>query len=219
LAVALWNGRGRCAFSLDSSGTHSYAKQAFKFRQARSQEDGVLDDRYFDIVVEYANTSPEDLLVQITASNRGAAPAVLHIVPTLWFRQTRADQNGRRPVLRDRPGTGLSVIATHPEFGERFLYADAAVALLFTNDTSGNSRYIRVKASASCHLTFAGGQSQALRLRLTDVRFGADESTPSNGPFGSAFDAVMTERRRGATSGRSSTTESSYVTHPPNSSV
>src|SRR5262249_47990862 len=76
LAVALWNGRGRCAFSLDSSGTHSYTKQAFKFRQARSQEDGVLDDRYFDIVVEYANTSPEDLLVQITASNRGATPAV-----------------------------------------------------------------------------------------------------------------------------------------------
>jgi hypothetical protein len=97
-------------FYLDSTPTHSYMKYLYKYPQAaypnrdlietnrcRSRQEfeyelldpGVCDqDRNFDVFVEYAKASPEDLLVQITVRNRGPKPATLHVLPTLWFRNT-----------------------------------------------------------------------------------------------------------------------------------
>src|SRR5262249_37303488 len=108
-------------FYLDSTPTHSYMKYLYKYPQsAYPYEDlvqtnqrrgrqafeyelldtGVFDgDRYFDVVVEYAKASPEDILVQITVSNRGQASAVLHVLPTLWFRRVWGDDGGApRPI-------------------------------------------------------------------------------------------------------------------------
>src|SRR5687768_10131350 len=97
-----------CYFYLDSTPTHSYMKFLYKYPQAaypyyelvetnrgRGRHEaeyeliatGVFDaDRYFDVVVEYAKESPEDILVEITIHNRGPEPAEIHLLPTLWFR-------------------------------------------------------------------------------------------------------------------------------------
>ena len=119
-------------FYLDSTPTHSYMKYLYKYPQAaypydnlvetnrrRSRQDfeyelidtGVFDqDRYFDVFVEYAKASPEDILIQITIYNRGPEAAEVHVLPTLWFRnqwswQSQAD----RPRLHQvywHPGDG-----------------------------------------------------------------------------------------------------------------
>ena len=97
-------------FYLDSTPTHSYMKYLYKYPQAafpygdlvetnrrRGRHEfeyelldtGVFDeDRYFDVFVEYAKASPEDILIQITVANRGPEAATLHVLPTLWFRNT-----------------------------------------------------------------------------------------------------------------------------------
>ena len=97
-------------FYLDSTPTHSYMKFLYKYPQvafpyARLAEEnrrrdrrapefelldtGVFDeDRYFDVVVEYAKAAPDDILVRVTATNRGPEAAELHLLPTLWFRNT-----------------------------------------------------------------------------------------------------------------------------------
>src|SRR5216110_2797867 len=110
-------------YYLDSTPTHSYMKYLYKYPQAaypyddlvntnraRTRNDfeyelintGIFDqDRYFDVFVEYAKESPEDILIQINIHNRGPEPAEIHVLPTLWFRN-RWSWNGstRRPSLQ-----------------------------------------------------------------------------------------------------------------------
>jgi len=118
-------------FYLDSTPTHSYMKYLYKYPQAaypyadlvetnrrRNRNEfeyelldtGIFDgDRYFDIFVEYAKASPEDILVQITAANRGPEAADLHVLPTLWFRNDWASltaKPAKRPVLEQIEGPG-----------------------------------------------------------------------------------------------------------------
>src|SRR4029453_4626967 len=82
---------------------------------------GVFDqDRYFDVFVEYAKATPEDILVQVTVENRGPEPATIHVLPTLWFRNTWSwGGDHARPELRQK--TGGVIAASHPDLGERFL--------------------------------------------------------------------------------------------------
>ena len=152
-------------FYLDSTPTHSYMKYLYKYPQSqfpylslvetnrdRSREEveyelldtGAFDeDRYFDVFVEYAKETPESILIEITVFNRGPEPATLHVIPTLWFRNTWAWKHGiERPVLQKLPtGTGNSVIsASHPEIGERFLHFDGTAELLFTENETNNER-------------------------------------------------------------------------------
>ena len=113
-------------FYLDSTPTHSYMKYLYKYPQrgvpvratssrptaAASREEfeyelldtGVFDDdRYFDVFVEYAKARPDDILIQITVHNRGPEAARLHVLPTLWFRNTWSWGDGApRPVPRAR---------------------------------------------------------------------------------------------------------------------
>src|SRR5262249_5097083 len=107
---------------------------------------GVFEqDRYFDVLVEYAKESPEDLLVQITVTNRGPEAAPLHVLPTLWFRNVWSwGGHAPRPALR-RAGSGsIGVIAaSHPELGERFLACQDAAALLFTENETNVERLFR----------------------------------------------------------------------------
>ena len=105
---------------------------------------GVFDDhRYFDVFVEYAKASPEDILIEITVENRGPEPATLHVLPTLWFRNTwswgKADT---RPVLREAASTkGVGAVAvSHPDLGERVFSCEGVSELLFTENETNTQR-------------------------------------------------------------------------------
>ena len=152
-------------FYLDSTPTHSYMKYLYKYPQAafpyndliqtnrrRNRGDmeyelldtGVFnEDRYFDVFVEYAKQSPEDLLIQITAVNRGPEPATLHVLPTLWFRNTWTWwPDTPRPSLKQvtAPKGAQVVAASHRELGERYLYCEEDAPLLFTENETNNER-------------------------------------------------------------------------------
>ena len=136
-------------FYLDSTPTHSYMKFLYKYPQAAYPYDELVqtnrqrtrdeyeyelldtgvfdDDRYFDIFVEYAKSSPEDILMRITVYNRGPEAAVLHVLPTLWFRNTWSGAaEEAKPALRQLAGQpGLSMVGvSHADLGERFLYCE-----------------------------------------------------------------------------------------------
>ena len=101
------------------------------------------DDRYFDVFVEYAKASPEDLLIQITVHNRGPEPATLQVLPTLWFRNDWVwGDEVARPNLQQvfMNETGGIVGLTHRELGERFFYAAKASELLFTENETNTQR-------------------------------------------------------------------------------
>src|SRR5262247_3795646 len=152
-------------FYLDSTPTHSYMKYLYKYPQAaypyanlvdtnrrRSRHEmeyelldtGVFnDDRYFDVVVEYAKAASEDILIRISMHNRGPDAALLHLLPTLWFRNTWSWwPDAKKPQLEQVPGPdGISVIAAfHDKLGERWLYVDADLPILFTENETNNSR-------------------------------------------------------------------------------
>ncbi|QUQ66207.1 MGH1-like glycoside hydrolase domain-containing protein [Kutzneria sp. CA-103260] len=154
-----------CYFYVDATPTSSYLKMVYKYPQAefpyaelvavnaardRSEPEyelldtGVFDDdRYFDVVVEYAKAGPEDVLMRVTAYNRGPADAVLHVLPTLWFRHTWSWAGGaQQPVLRAVDGpTGVSAIrADHEELGTRWCYTDGKVPVLVTGNETDNER-------------------------------------------------------------------------------
>jgi hypothetical protein len=154
-------------FYLDSTPTHSYMKFLYKYPQAaypyadlvatnkrRSRNDfeyelldtGVFnEDRYFDVFVEYAKASPEDILIQITAHNRGPEAAELHVLPTLWFRNDWATWIARpaeKPMLRqiDGPAGTSTIGAAHAALGAYHLYCDGTVPLLFTENSTNHAK-------------------------------------------------------------------------------
>jgi hypothetical protein len=157
-------------FYLDSTPTHSYMKYLYKYPQAAYPyadlvetnrrctrndmeyellDTGVFnDDRYFDVFVEYAKGGAEDILVKITAANRGRDAAELHLLPTLWFRNDWsrwiADSNRAavKPNLRKIDGAaGASAVAvTHPLLGEFILSCEGDVPLLFTENETNHER-------------------------------------------------------------------------------
>ena len=163
-------------FYLDNTPTHSYMKYLYKYPQAafpynaliqtnrqRSRNEfeyelldtGVFDDnRYFDVFVEYAKQTPEDILVQISVHNRGPDKAVLHLLPTLWFRNTWwQSDNAPRPELQEiHVKKNLTAISIHhPDLGEYTLYAQGAVPLLFTENETNQQRIFGVpNASPVC---------------------------------------------------------------------
>ena len=147
-------------FYLDSTPTHSYMKYLYKYPQReypyrdlvemngrRSREEmeyelldtGIFDDdRYFDVFVEYAKGDPEDILVRISVHNRGPEAAQVHLLPTLWFRNTWSSVDDEpKPALRQVGNE--SIAASHPKLGERTLLCEGAAELLFTeNETNAN---------------------------------------------------------------------------------
>ena len=154
-------------FYLDSTPTHSYMKYLYKYPQAafpyadlvetnrrRSRNEmeyelldtGVFkDDRYFDVFVEYAKEGPDDILVQITAVNRGPERAELHLLPTLWFRNDWAKWiagPAQKPTLKKIQGpAGTSAItAQHRTLGTYHLYCEGDVPLLFAENETNNAR-------------------------------------------------------------------------------
>jgi hypothetical protein len=152
-------------YFLDSTPTHSYMRALYKYPQRafpyaalvaenrrrgkRDPEYELLDtgafaeDRYCDVMVEYAKAAPDDLLIRITAANRGPDPAPLHLLPTLWFRNTWSwgdehDFHGK-PILRAASGnTAYRLIAaSHSDLGDYTLACAGSPGLLFTeNETN-----------------------------------------------------------------------------------
>ena len=157
-------------FYLDSTPTHSYMKYLYKYPQAafpyddlvrtngqRTREEmeyelldtGVFnDDRYFDVFVEYAKGDAEDLLIRITAINRGPEAAELHLLPTLWFRNdwsvwiAPSNRAPAKPDIRqiEAPKGARAVAATHPLLGEFILSCAGEVPLLFTENETNHER-------------------------------------------------------------------------------
>jgi hypothetical protein len=152
-------------FYLDSTPTHSYMRWLYKYphrrypyaelvaesrRRGRSQPEYELFDtglfegnRYFDIEAEYAKADPEDIFIRIVAHNRGPAPAPIHVLPTIWFRNTWSWQpDQEKPRLWAAPPAGrASVVALQESsYGRRWLYCDQAPPLLFTENETNTIR-------------------------------------------------------------------------------
>ncbi len=151
-------------FYLDSTPTHSYLRCQYKYPQRpfpyedlietngrRSKQEmeyelldtGIFDeDRYFDVVVEYAKASHDDLLMVVTAHNRGPEAATLHLLPTLWFRNTWSwgGQTAKPSLAAVELEPGVAALATHPELGEWLLRAADSAQLLFCENETNNER-------------------------------------------------------------------------------
>ena len=169
-------------YYLDATPTASYLKALYKYPQAAFPYDpllaenrrrskgepeyelldtGVFDgDRYFDVFVEYAKAAPDDVLVRITAHNRGPQPAPLHLLPTLWFRNTWSWKGGveagiPRPSIRLAPREGVA--AEHARLGAFHLVAAAGAgkpegpSWLFTENETNASR-LYGSANATPHV-------------------------------------------------------------------
>jgi hypothetical protein len=223
-------------YYLDATPTHSYLKLLYKYPQrpfpydqlvrenARRGKDepefelldtGVFDDdRYFDVIVEYAKAGPDDLLMRVTAHNRGPDAADLHLLPQLWFRNSWSWKGGDRPGLGAAPDG--SVVARHARLGEYRLYADGAPPLLVCdNETNAprifgadgppgyykdafheylvhgrseavNPQQTGTKATAHYQFAVPAHGSASVRVRLTN--------SPSDAPF-SDFDGLFEVRR------------------------
>jgi hypothetical protein len=158
-------------FYLDSTPTHSYMKFLYKYPQAafpyadlvqknsarsRSEPEyelldtGVFEaDRYFDVFVEYAKAAADDVLVRITVHNRGPDVASIHLLPTLWFRNTWSwEKDAERPLLSAADGS--VIVARHAELGRLELVCDGDPTLLFTENESNNQRLFGGENQSPC---------------------------------------------------------------------
>jgi len=233
-------------FYLDSTPTHSYMKYLYKYPQnefpyAQLVEEnrrrgknapefelidtGIFnDDRYFDVFVEYAKADVEDLLIKISAVNRGPDASQINLLPTVWFRNTWSwnNQNGKsRPRLSH---DGSVIELDHPEFGTRWLHCDGTPELLFTeNETNAerlfnapnaspfvkdgineyivhrkheavNPAQVGTKAVANYAITVKPGETATIRLRLTDK----SPKKSRAALFGREFDRLFADRIREA---------------------
>ena len=234
-----------CYFYLDNTPTHSYMKALYKYPQQefpyprlieenrrRTRLDpefelmdtGIFDDgRYFDVFVEYAKATSEDILIRITAWNRGPETARLHLLPTIWFRNLwswKDDPEQIKPKLErmaDVQGMPLMRVY-HPQYGERWLFAEGSPQLLFTENESNlrrlfnapnrgfyqkdgindyvvkaqryriNAEQTGTKASAYYDLEIAPGESAVVKLVFTE------NINSMQDHFGKAFDEVFHER-------------------------
>jgi len=229
-------------FYLDSTPTHSYMKYLYKYPQAAFPYDDLVatnakrskfeqeyelidtkifdEDRYFDVFVEYAKADADEILVKITAVNRGKEAAALHLLPTVWFRNNWWQERvSGKPGLK---GAGEGVIAAqHDRLGDYFLHCEGALELLFTENESNQKRlsgtpnatpFVKdafheyvihgvkdavnpdhegTKAAAVYERTIPGDGEAVVRLRIS-------RSAVMVAPFGAGFEAVFTERKQEA---------------------
>ncbi len=180
-------------FYLDATPTASYLKALYKYPhaafpyarliEANARRDktadefelvdtGVFDgDRYFDVTVEYAKASPDDVLVRVTVANRAAETATLHVLPTLWFRNTWAwGRSGEGYWPRPRLGRdgAAAIVAEHASLGRFRLAAEGAPDVLFTDNETNTSRLFGVANPVPCvkdafHAFVVDGRADAVR--------------------------------------------------------
>jgi Mannosylglycerate hydrolase MGH1-like glycoside hydrolase domain len=236
-------------FYLDSTPTHSYMKFLYKYpqgaypyaplveenrrrgRQALEYElldTGVFDEhRYFDIFVEYAKGSPEDILIRMQIINRGPETAALDLLPTIWFRNTWSwGYDVRRPHLNvgETLRNAMVIDLEHYHYGERQLCCEGTPALLFTdNDTNDRRLYgidnhsPYVKDGINDYIVH--GQQEAVNPQHVGTKAAAhyhlvlgpgetttvqlrfserDNQRPRRNPFASDFEQIFAARQREA---------------------
>jgi hypothetical protein len=236
-----------CYYYLDSTPTHSYMKFLYKYPQSaypyndliqtnrqRTRNDleyelidtGIFDeDRYFDVFVEYAKESPEEILIRISIANRGPDEAQLHVLPTLWFRNTWSWDGAAKPMLKatGNYGNDVAMEAGHPTLGWRHLYGEGNAPLLFTENETNTQRlfgtpnatpYVkdafhefvvhgrqeaanpdRVGTKAAAHYQLTVGPGETEVIRL---RLGERSPAETEELFGEAFDRMVDARRQEA---------------------
>lgn len=163
-------------FYLDSTPTHSWMKFLYKYPQsefpykelveqngARGKLDpeyelidtGVFDDdRYFDVYVEYIKKDPEDIFIKIVVCNRGPKDAPIHLLPTLWFRNTWSWEEGQEVPIMDKIKDQNIIHARHTDpqindsLGEYYLYCEGDTELLFTNNYSNKERLFNAESES-----------------------------------------------------------------------
>jgi hypothetical protein len=234
-------------FYLDSTPTHSYMKGLYKYPQAaypyawlveengrRGRRDsefelldtGVFDDnRYFDVFVEYAKAGTDDILIRITVSNRGPEAATLHLLPTLWFRNTWSwDHGAKRPTLSRGRSAGRTavVVAEHPDLPANYrLNCEGDPELLFTeNETNFQRLYghenSHLFVKDAFHEYVVHGRKDAVNPAKAGtkaaahytlqvpaggsavVRLRLADGEPAGTPFGDGFDGIFAGRIREA---------------------
>ena len=190
-----------CYFYLDSTPTHSYMKALYKYPQAEYPylrlieenrrrglgatefeliDAGVFDEnRYFDVFAEYAKGAANDILIRITVENRGPHKATLHLLPTLWFRNTWswgkiAEECTSKPSIElEREGLAR---ARHEELGEyQFAYEGDATPLFTENETNAMRLWGQVNghsyAKDAFHEYVVHGNEEATNPALTGTKF------------------------------------------------
>ncbi len=190
-------------FYLDSTPTHSYMKWLYKYpqraypysdlietnrRRSRTEfeyellDTGIFDDdRYFDVFAEFAKATADDIFIRITVVNRGPDAADLHLLPTLWFRNT---WNWwpvlAKPFLREERGSaGTPVVhASHWELGDRWFYVADQTPFLFTENETNNARLFNGQNSSE-HVKdgindyIVNGKTEAARISGQGTKFAA----------------------------------------------
>jgi hypothetical protein len=231
-------------FYVDNLPTHSYQRYLYKYPQAefpyadlvaenraRSRQElefelidtGVFGDgRYFDVEVEHAKAGPEDIVCRITVHNRSAHVARLHVLPTLWFRNTWSWGIGApKPQVRRVESAYPAAAAEHHQLGVFHFYAEAGAALLFCENETNvprisdgeptttfpkdgiadhvlhgadtvNPAGVGTKVAAHTRLVVPAGGQAVVRVRLT--REGPERLTA---PFAGA-DELIARRRADA---------------------
>jgi hypothetical protein len=195
-------------FYLDSTPTHSYMKMLYKYPQrafpysdlvetnrqrSKSQPEyelfdtGVFEEsRYFDVFVEYAKAGPDDILISITAFNRGPESAELYLLPTLWFRNTWSwgieHDNIPRPSLKEKSlnkRAGYKLIqADHAHLGRYLLACEGAGSLLFTENETNSERIFGSPNSTpyvkdAFHAFLVDGRTNAVNPKSEGTKAGA----------------------------------------------
>ena len=197
-----------CYFYLDSTPTHSYMKGLYKYPQSEFpyarlieenarrtrreqefelQDTGVFEDsRYFDVLIEYAKAGPDDILIQVKITNRGPEPAALHLLPTLWYRNTwiwgcKHDGCWVRPNLKEI-GPAL-VQGDHVNFGRHYFVAGpgpdgASPQLVFTENETNTRRLYGTDnwtpyAKDAFHDYVVYGRQEVINPKLTGTKVGA----------------------------------------------
>jgi hypothetical protein len=232
-------------FYLDSTPTHSYMKYLYKYPQAEfpytrlveenrrrgkgEREFELLDtgafdqNRYFDVEVEYAKAAADDILIRITAHNRGPEAAEIDLLPTVWFRNTwswrAADDTAPRPSLRQAKHTGNSAVIDleEPYYGRRYLVCEGAPEVLFTENETNSERlfgspnrtpyvkdafhrYVIAGEQGAVNPARTGTKAAArYRARIapggsTTLRLRLTDQTPSAAMLGPEYDRAFKER-------------------------
>jgi hypothetical protein len=191
-------------FHLDATPSHSFLRYLYKYPQAeypyaalvaenrrRTRDEppfslldtGIFDDRrYWDLEVRYAKAAPDEIHIRIVATNHGPEAATLHVLPTLWFRNTWSwGDGGPRPRIDaavPAPDARWAVRATHPALGEYFLYGARAARGLFTeNESNGERLWGTPNASPfvkdAFHRLVVYGEADAVNPAGTGTKFAA----------------------------------------------
>ncbi len=231
-------------FYLDATPTHSYLKYLYKYPHAaypyvhlleenrrRTMDDpeyelldtGIFDEgRYFDVFVEYAKASPEDVVIAITVFNRGPEAATLDLLPSVWFRNTwswKPDRPRPSAAAAERPAGRRVIELDEAYLGRRYLHVEAGAELLFTENETNASRlfgapnpspYVKdafhryvIDRDASAVNAALRGTKAAARFRLEVPAGGSvrrrlrltEEPWEKDDPFGDAFGETLALRK------------------------